>query len=199
VKIESAVTVTQVNRIAAVRGDCDIHITIVVEVTDRNILAERWIERCHCHEVTRTVIAEYAVLLTADHGFVDTTAATRLDLGDHPRLADTLVLPLCGEGRAVYCYVDPAKRAQFEAYVAEELGECCVAVAKEQAMAESYFGLGEPHPRLGERIGHYILLMKDNFVLRDHLLGEGERPLHIGVHGGVSAAEMHVPLVLAQL
>ena len=139
------------------------------------------------------------VALTADHGFIDTTSATRLDLGDHPRLAETLVLPLCGEGRAVFCYVDPAKRAQFEAYVAEELGECCVAVEKEQALAQGYFGLGEPHPRLGERIGHYILLMKDNFVLRDHLLGEGERPLHIGVHGGVSAAEMQVPLVLAQL
>ena len=139
------------------------------------------------------------VVLTADHGFVDTTPTTRLDLGDHPRLADTLVLPLCGEGRAVYCYVDPAKRSQFEAYVAEELGECCVAVEKEQVLADGYFGLGRPHPRLGERIGHYILLMKDNFVLRDQLLGEGQRPPHIGVHGGTSAAEMHVPLVLAQL
>ena len=139
------------------------------------------------------------VVLTADHGFVDTTSATRLELSDHPRLADTLVLPLCGEGRAVYCYVDPAKRARFEAYVAEELGDFCVAIDKEQVLANGYFGLGEPHPRLAERIGHYVLLMKENFVLRDHLLGEGERPVHVGVHGGLSAAEMHVPLVVAQL
>ncbi len=140
-----------------------------------------------------------AVVLTADHGFVDTTAETRLQLGDHPRLADTLVLPLCGEGRAVYCYVDPAKRALFEAYIAEELGECCTAVTKEELLAGEYFGLGESHPRLAERIGHYALLMKDNFVLRDHLMGERERPVHVGVHGGTSAAEMYVPLVLAQL
>jgi predicted AlkP superfamily pyrophosphatase or phosphodiesterase len=139
------------------------------------------------------------VVLTADHGFIDTTPATRLDLGDHPRLADTLVLPLCGEGRAVYCYVDPAKRALFEAYVAEELADVCVAIDKEQILASGYFGLGEPHQRLAERIGHYVLLMKDNFVLRDQLLGEAQRPVHVGVHGGVSAAEMRVPLVLAQL
>jgi hypothetical protein len=139
------------------------------------------------------------VVLTADHGFIDTTHATRLELSHHPRLAETLVLPLCGEGRAVYCYVDPAKRALFEAYVAEELGERCVAIEKEVLLAGEYFGLGEPHPQLSSRIGHYVLLMKDKFVLRDRLRGEGERPLHVGVHGGVSAAEMYVPLVVAQL
>ena len=139
------------------------------------------------------------VVLTADHGFIDTKPETRMDLSDHPRLAETLVLPLCGEGRAAYCYVDPEKRVLFEAYVAEELGECCVAMGKESLLAGEYFGLGEPHPQLASRIGHYVLLMKDNFVLRDRLLGEGERPVHVGVHGGASAAEMYVPLVVAQL
>ncbi len=139
------------------------------------------------------------VVLTADHGFIDTTPLTRLELSSHPRLADTLVLPLCGEGRAVYCYVDPAKRALFEAYVAEELGDCCVAIDKEVLLAGEYFGLGEPPPRLAERIGHYLLLMKDNFVLRDRLMGERDRSVHVGVHGGASAAEMYVPLVLAKL
>ena len=139
------------------------------------------------------------VVLTADHGFIDTTAQTRLDLGDHPRLADTLTLPLCGEGRAAYCYVDPAKRGQFEAYVAEELADCCVAIDKQALLTGEYFGLGQPHPRLAERIGHYALLMKDNYVIRDRLMGEGERPVHVGVHGGTSRAEMYVPLVMAQV
>jgi hypothetical protein len=138
------------------------------------------------------------VILTADHGFIDTTPETRLDLADHPRLAETLVLPLCGEGRAVYCYVDPAKRRQFEAYVADELGGQCVAVEQKTLLDGEYFGLGPAHPRLAERIGHYCLLMKNNYVLRDRLMGEGERPLHVGVHGGTSSAEMFVPLVIAQ-
>ncbi len=139
------------------------------------------------------------VVLTADHGFIDTTARTRLELADHPRLAETLVLPLCGEGRAAFCYVDPAKRDIFESYVADELADCCVAVESGDLLAGEYFGLGEPHPRLVDRIGHYALIMKDNYVLRDRLMGEAERPVHVGVHGGTSAAEMYVPLVIAHL
>jgi len=138
------------------------------------------------------------VVLTADHGFIDTTQATRLDLADHPRLAECLVLPLCGEGRVVYCYVDPAKRAQFEAYVSEDLGEYCEAIDQQALLHGEYFGLGCPHPRLAERIGHYALIMKNNYVLRDRLVGEGERPVHIGVHGGTSSAEMLVPLVISK-
>jgi len=141
---------------------------------------------------------EVTVVLTADHGFVDTTPDSRLELGDHPRLEETLVLPLCGEGRTVFCYVDPAKRALFETYVNDEMQACCTALASRDLVDGAYFGLGEPHPRLAERIGHYALLMKDNYVLRDRLMGEHARAVHVGVHGGTSAAEMYVPLVLAQ-
>ena len=42
------------------------------------------------------------VIVTADHGFVDTTEATRVDLRDHPDLAEMLVLPLCGEPRVAW-------------------------------------------------------------------------------------------------
>ena len=139
------------------------------------------------------------VVLTADHGFVDTTPDSRLELEDHPRLAETLVLPLCGEGRAAYCYVDPAKRGLFEAYVADELGACCTAIDRDALLADGYLGLGSPSPRLADRIGHYVLVMKDNYVIRDRLLGEGARSVHVGVHGGVTSAEMLVPLVLAEV
>ena len=41
--------------------------------------------------------------------------------------------------------------------------------------------------------------MKENYVLRDRLLGERERAVHVGVHGGASRAEMLVPLVMADV
>jgi hypothetical protein len=40
--------------------------------------------------------------------------------------------------------------------------------------------------------------MKDNYVLKDWLPGES-RYQHIGVHGGVSQAEMYVPLITAMI
>jgi hypothetical protein len=65
----------------------------------------------------------------------------------------------------------------------------------EDLIANNYFGLFEPNPRLFERVGDYVLVMKENYVLRDSLLGES-RPAHIGYHGGVSQEEMFVPLVV---
>ena len=135
------------------------------------------------------------IIITADHGFIDADESKRIELKDHPRLMETLTLPLCGEGRAAYCYVRPARTAQFEAYVAEYFGDKCELFRSEDLIAGNYFGLFEPNPRLFERVGDYVLIMKENYVLRDSLLGES-RAVHIGYHGGVSREEMFVPLVV---
>ncbi|MBN1994235.1 MAG: alkaline phosphatase family protein [Anaerolineae bacterium] len=135
------------------------------------------------------------LIITADHGFIDNEAAQRIELKNHPKLQAALALPLCGEGRAAYCYVRPAKTAQFEDYVAAHLGDKAELFKSEALIAQNYFGLFEPHPRLFDRVGDYVLLMKDNYVIRDSLLGES-RQVHIGYHGGVSKAEMFVPLIV---
>lgn len=135
------------------------------------------------------------LLVTADHGLLDTNPAHTLHLEEHPLLAQTFALPLCGEPRAVYCYLRPGRERQFLDYVTGELPHACETVPSAQLMAEGWFGRGAVSPQLEERIGDYILLMKENYVLRDRLANE--RPFHqIGVHGGVSAAEMEVPLVV---
>lgn len=137
-----------------------------------------------------------AVLLTADHGLVDTSAASRLHLDQHPQLAHTLLIPLCGEPRAVFCYVRPECREPFEDYVRTRLAHAGALVPSRTLLEQGYFGLGEPHPRLAERIGHYAILMQENYVLRDSVPGEETHP-QIGVHGGLSSAEMYVPLIVA--
>ena len=57
--------------------------------------------------------------------------------------------------------------------------------------------MGLPHPRLHERIGDYTLIMKEKAVIKDWLPGE-PRYVQIGVHGGVTAQEMYVPLIVAE-
>ena len=48
------------------------------------------------------------------------------------------------------------------------------------------------------RVGHYVLALKENYVLKDRL--PGERPYrHIGAHGGLSAAELSVPLICVRV
>jgi hypothetical protein len=133
------------------------------------------------------------ILVTADHGFIDTRVDRTLHLADHPRLAESLVLPLCGEPRLAYCYVKPRYTARFEQYIQTELAECMVLRDSQALLDQGYFGLGTPHPRLAERIGDYTLIMKDDWIIKDRLPFEkAYQP--IGVHGGVDPDEMYVPL-----
>lgn len=136
------------------------------------------------------------VLLTADHGFVDSTPATRVTLQDHPELAAMLTLPLCGEPRVAYCYVDPDRARDFEDYATTQLAAGFDLARGRDLIAQGWFGLGAPHPRLAERVGHYVLLARDNWTLTDLTLGEKPH-VQVGAHGGTTADEMYVPLVVA--
>ena len=136
------------------------------------------------------------VVVTADHGIIDTSQERLIDLGDHPELAGTLVLPLCGEPRVAYCYVRPERTRDFERYVGQVLAPHAVLWSSRELVAQNYFGSGTPHPELEERIGDYTLIMKENYVIKDWLFGE-PRHAQIGVHGGLSEQELYVPLIVA--
>jgi len=138
-----------------------------------------------------------AVIACADHGFIDSPKASCIELDDHPQLAQALMLPLCGERRAVYCYVQPGQEPAFEHYVQTRLAHCTDLYRSADLIAQGWFGLGPANPHLAERVGHYTLLMKDDYTIKDWILGE-PRHLTLGVHGGVSAAEMQVPLIVAE-
>lgn len=133
------------------------------------------------------------LLVTADHGQIDTVESDRIDLADHPGLAECLALPLCGEPRAAFCYVRPDRVGDFEHYCREVLGDKLELWRSREMLERGLFGLGRPHPRLTDRIGDYVLLMRGNQVIRDWLPGE-QRYVQIGVHGGLSSTELTVPL-----
>ena len=137
------------------------------------------------------------VIAVADHGFIDSPKPACIELEDHPRLAQTLMLPLCGERRAAYCYVQSGQEAAFEHYVHTRLAHCAHLFRSADLIAQGWFGLGPANPRLAERVGDYTLVMKDDYTIKDWILGE-PRHLTLGVHGGVSAAEMFVPLIVAE-
>lgn len=136
------------------------------------------------------------VIVTADHGFIDAHPQEAIELDAHPELARTLVLPLCGERRAAYCYVHAGRREQFTDYVSTHLSQSAHLYESEYLIQSGFFGLGPPHPRLHDRVGDYTLVMKDHATIKDWLLGE-PRYAHVGVHGGMSTQEMYVPLIVA--
>ena len=136
------------------------------------------------------------LIATADHGFIDSGPAERIDMDDHPQLQDMLSLPLCGEPRTAYCYVRSSCSAAFTNYVENELTDKARIVPSAQLIEEGWFGLGAPHRELLARIGDFTLQMKERYTIGDCVAGERRHRME-GVHGGTSAAEMVVPLVIA--
>jgi hypothetical protein len=135
------------------------------------------------------------VLITADHGFIDTRPEYCITVNDHPQFQQCLSMPLSGEPRMAYCYLKEGKQDIFLDYVKSHFSQYLECVPSMQLLEENWFGLGEPHPKLTQRIGDYALLMKKNYIIKDWL--ENEKPFfHFGVHGGVSELEMYVPLIV---
>jgi predicted AlkP superfamily pyrophosphatase or phosphodiesterase len=139
--------------------------------------------------------SDTTLIITADHGQIDTPRSKVIFANDHPKLYETLTLPLCGEPRVAYCYVHPSKSKQFENYVKDKLDYCCELYRSEDLIKRGMFGLYKPNDKLFDRVGDYILIMKDNYFIKDSLLGESLN-FFKGNHGGLSEDEMLVPLVL---
>ena len=135
-------------------------------------------------------------IVTADHGFMNTSKKDEIELEDHPKLKECLTLPLCGEKRVAYCYVHPSKAGEFEKYVKTKLKKYCHLFKSQDLIDRNYFGLFEPNPKLFDRVGDYILILKKNYILKDSIEKNKKkgRP-HIGHHAGVSKDEMLAPLI----
>ncbi len=144
---------------------------------------------------TKQISPTTKILITADHGLVDTPPERTIFLEDHPKLRKCLTMPLSGEPRAPFFYVRPSKTTTFEAYIQQNLAHTGDLRKGEELIAENYFGLFTHHPKFEERIGDYVLLMRENYVFKDCLEGE-ERSMHVGNHGGISDDEIYVPLIV---
>ena len=137
------------------------------------------------------------VMLSSDHGFIDSPKYRQIQVAQHPRLKDCLMMPLCGEPRLSYCYVRHDYRQSFESYVREELAHAVDLYSSKALVERGLFGLGIPHKELLSRVGDYTLVLKDDYVITDIIVGDS--PLNMtGFHGGLSADEVYVPLVYAE-
>lgn len=135
------------------------------------------------------------VVATADHGFIDSEGADALDFAEAPGLAALLRYPLCGESRAAFCHVQEGRVGEFVERARDWLGNRARVCPSGELAAEGWFGPGEAHPRLAERIGDVALLMHGRATVKDWTPGEPRHRL-IGHHGGASEEEMNIPLIV---
>jgi hypothetical protein len=136
------------------------------------------------------------LIITADHGQINARQDKMIWLKNHPRFTECLTLPLAGEGRVPFCYVHPSKTQQFENYVKTNFSKYCTIHKSTELINKNFFGLGPANKKLFDRVGDYILIMKQNYILRDWM--EENKEQNIGHHGGVSKEEMFVPLIILE-
>lgn len=133
------------------------------------------------------------VVATADHGFLDCPPDEALDLPVH--LARQLRFPLCGERRLAFCHVQDEKA--FVRDAKEYFGARADVRPSRELVDEGWFGPGDAHPQFAERVGDVALIMRGRATVKDWLPGE-PRHLHVGNHGGISADELRIPLILGE-
>lgn len=134
------------------------------------------------------------MLVSADHGFIDSPDARQVRLADHPDAAAMLNGPLFGERRVAFAELRDGAEAEFAAFVREALSGKAVLVRSAELLERGFFGSGPRHRRLAERIGTHALLMEPGWTIWDQLAGE-HVPAMIGVHGGLTPEEMWIPLI----
>ena len=118
--------------------------------------------------------SDTVLLVTADHGFVDTSAETTIHLENHPQLQRHSWCLYCGEPRLAFCYVHPGFENAFESYVRDSFSDQA-ALFPVASCWEELVWAGRSPSCLQNRIGQYALVMKDNWVISGRLPGERPR------------------------
>ena len=137
------------------------------------------------------------LIIISDHGLINVTKESEIWVEDIPGLQECLTIPITGEPRVRDCFVRPGKVNDFEKIVAEQLSKYCWSFKGDQLIKDNFYGLGAPNKKLFDRVGDYVLIMKENYVLRDHLTGYGHRrKSEKASHGAFSDDEMLVPLIV---
>ena len=136
------------------------------------------------------------IIVVADHGLINISKESEIWVKDIPGLEECLTAPITGEPRVRDCFVKTSKVKDFEEIIESNMSQYCWCFKGMQLIEDNFYGLGTPNKKLFDRVGHYVLIMKDNYVLRDkHEKHEQYGKTEKASHGAFSDDEMLVPLI----
>ena len=132
------------------------------------------------------------VILTADHGHASIDPARLIDLEADRELRALVRNPIAGEPRLVFMHTDRA--ADVRAYLEQAYPGTFVLVDREEAIEAGLFGRGDPE-LARKRIGEVLAMIVDDRAA-SVVRVDGQVVLHRGAHGGMTADEMRIPVLL---
>lgn len=134
------------------------------------------------------------VVVTADHGHID--GGHELRLPRDGELAARLECPPTGEPRAPLFHLAGADDGSFADLFRSTYGDAFALLPVDEAAAMGLFGAAPLTPLAHRRFGDYVALSPGNETLiwHDETL---KHHRNVGVHGGMTADELVVPLIVA--
>lgn len=156
-------------------------------------------------ELRRRLPRGTRIILTADHGMIDTSEDRRLDIEElcrrEPRLGRGLA-GIAGEPRFTHLYLEGGTgdeaaglAAEAAALWREVLGERVLRVVTREESAELLGGLSA---RAASVVGDVVVAMAEDWVLVDHRVHSPQAIAMPGVHGSLTDAETTIPLLLVE-
>jgi hypothetical protein len=135
--------------------------------------------------------ADAVLAVTGDHGMV--TVDHRVDADTHPDLQRDVEL-VGGDARSRLVYTRRGAAPDVLARWRAVLGDAAQVVSREQAVAEDWFG--PLSARFASRIGDVVVAARGGTAVIRSVAEPGLSTL-LGQHGGLSAAEQWIPLLVA--
>lgn len=159
---------------------------------------EKKIEKFHKQNCKTEKKKSSIILITGDHGQINTPKSAWIDLSNDEELNECLSLPLTGEPRVAYAYIKFRMAKKFLRIVRKKYSKYLTIHTPEELIKKRYFGLFKPNKKLLDRLGDFVLIAKKNYVLQTYITLKG--PLFLqSNHSGLSREEMLVPLIVLHI
>jgi hypothetical protein len=135
---------------------------------------------------------EVRLLIVADHGMVDSTKASHIDIDATPSLRDGVSL-LGGEARFRHVYCRGGAVSSVAETWRSVLGPRATELTRDEAIERGWFGTVDAQVRL--RLGDVVAAAHDDWALMSSKDFPYEMTL-IGLHGSLTPREMHIPILV---
>lgn len=150
------------------------------------------------HEISRlyqSLPPSTALIVTADHGMINTDPAKLIDISNHYALSQG-VQAVAGEPRASHIYLNsPGTASQVAKRWSQELGDRALVLTKDQAIGGGLFGTATKFTKTW--IGDLIVLMTGTGIIADTTTATPASLRLLGVHGSLTPTEVEIPLLVA--
>ena len=138
------------------------------------------------------------IVVSADHGLID-VAANAHEIEPDDELVGYLEHEPWGTAPSVMLQVREDRAVEFESRFRERFGEDFFMLPTDEALELELFGPGPVSPVTRRRMGNYLALSAGSSAIHYNYHRTRERgPRKVADHGGLTADEMIVPLIVAR-